>query len=200
MLRPQLRLPDADTTRTPPWTPVWSSHCCRLLLLLLLLCCYFGVSRTWRMLQSRLLLPAVRYFLNSAPYPFPPLAQRCLSHTQKVVKMQIKLETNWAGRQHTQCSFWRGVHVRMFVCVCVFVLLCGPSMGWGFSPFCCFVVRWISCLQMTWIVWTMIADMQIFFPGAMFAWRPTHSPPHLANALYIYFGSKYRIRERLNNP
>lgn len=128
MLRPQLRLPDADTTRTPPWTPVWSSHCCRLLLLLLLLCCYFGVSRTWRMLQSRLLLPAVRYFLNSAPYPFPPLAQRCLSHTQKVVKMQIKLETNWAGRQHTQCSFWRGVHVRMFVCVC---LCCCVGRPWG---------------------------------------------------------------------
>lgn len=105
--------------------------------LLLLLCCYFGVSRTWRMLQSRLLLPAVRYFFELSPVlsSSPPLAPRCLSHTQKVVKMQIKLETNWAGRQHTHSAPFQGVC--KCACVCVCLLLCGPSMGWGFSPFCC---------------------------------------------------------------
>lgn len=138
MLRPQLRLPDADSTRTPPWTPVWSSHCGRLL------CCTVAVLLFWRF--THLAHVAVTPFVARCPVFFfepspvlsslPPLSTRCLSHTQKVVKMQIKLETNWAGRQHTHTVLlFKG-------CACVHVCVCccvGRPWGGAFrlSAVCC---------------------------------------------------------------
>lgn len=116
-------------------------QCGRLLARLLCVCVViFGVSRTWRMLQSRLLLPAVRYFFG--PFLSPPLC--CLSHTQKVVKMQIKLKTNWAGRQlrhthiHKQCSFCVSVYVSVLFCVGRLSHCAG--VGFLFR-----LVQWISC-------------------------------------------------------
>lgn len=132
MLRPQLRLPDADSALDSSLEfALWQVallHCCCVVILAfhaLGACCSHAFCCP---------LSGIFFELSPVFSCSPPLAARCLSHTQKVVKMQIKLETNWAGRQHThtQCSFSRGVHV----CVCV-LLLCGPSMGWGFLPFCC---------------------------------------------------------------
>lgn len=151
----------------------------------------FGSSRSvagccmllfWRF--THLAHVAVTPFVARCPVFFldPPLLFPLprLSHTQKVVKMQIKLETNWAGRQHThtQCSF----------CVCICVVVWAVALWGGVFR----LVHWISCFANDMNSLDNDCWYANILPGAMYTMAPPSSAPtdkRYAHA-FVYFGSK----------
>lgn len=85
----------------------------------------------------------------------------------------------------------------------VYVFLCGLSLC-GVEFFA--LSTGLAALQMTWTVWTMIADMQIFYQVPCTPWRPLQAPPQtsvMPMHLYILAANSVFVKGWIilsNNP